>query len=346
MVVCCRWVFAGGDGQAIARAVTSVNWPRFVRTVRFHRVQGLVWKCLAQLGKAVPNEVATQFAADARSIAAANLQIAVASRELSAAFNQAGVALLFVKGLTVSGLAYGDPLLKMGWDIDLLIDPTQLEQAANVMRECGYHLIIPAAPERLGSWHLLRKDSGWASEAGIHIELHTRLTENRHVIPLINVRSPSRQVQIAPGIILPTLSHDELVTYLCVHGASSLWFRLKWITDLAAILHPLDQAEIARLHTRALELGAGRASAGALLLADRLYGTLGESPLRAKLLQERGGKWLYVAALRQLARRAEPREPTSVTGGTAAIHLSQLFLVPGAQFKLAEAVRQLRAALA
>ena len=60
-----------------------------------------------------------------------------------------------------------------------------------------------------------------------------------------------------------------------MHGASSLWFRLKWITDLAAILQPLSGSEIEHRYARSQELGAGRASGHALLLADTLYGTLG-----------------------------------------------------------------------
>lgn len=346
VVECCRVAFSGGDTQHLATLSAAVAWPRFVRTARFHRVQGLVWKSLSPLSKVVPVDVAKQLAADARAIAAANLRIAVESRELRAAFARAGVTLLFVKGLTVGGLAYGDPLLKMGWDTDLLIDPAQLEQAASVLRARNYRLVVPSAPGRLQSWHRLRKDSEWASDRGLHVELHSRLIENRRLIPTIDVRSPARDVAVAPGILLPTLDHDELFAYLCVHGASSLWFRLKWITDLAAVLHQVDQAEIARLHVRAQELGAGRASGAALLLADALYGTLGGSPLRTELARDRAGRWLYRASLRQLAGRAEPREPTSVVGGTAAIHFGQLLLLPGARFKLEEALRQLRAALA
>src|SRR5205085_5632515 len=101
----------------------------------------------------------------------------------------------------------------------------------------GYQRVIPAASTALSTWHVDRKESLWSrSNERLHVELHTRLTEIPRLIPSIGINSPTRQVEIMPGTSLPTLTEDELFAYLCVHGASSLWFRLKWITDLAALL--------------------------------------------------------------------------------------------------------------
>ena len=344
VVECCRSAFSGGDQERVAGLAARVNWSRFVRTARFHRVQGLVWKSLSSLGKAVPANVATQLAADAREIAAANLRVALESRELRATFTQAGVAMVFVKGLTVSSLAYGDSWLKMGWDIDVLIDGADIDEAGALLAGRGYIRILPDPEVGLRSWHHRRKESVWRS-GDVHVELHTRLVDNLRLIPNIDVHSERREVELAPGISLPTLASDELFAYLCVHGASSLWFRLKWITDLAAILQQCDPHEIARLYAKSQMLGAGRASSSALLLADRLFGSLRDSQLRHKLSRDRANRWLCQAALGQLAGRPEPREPTEVVGGTFAIHVSQLALLPGLRFKAEEFLRQARDAL-
>ncbi|MEO6225486.1 MAG: nucleotidyltransferase family protein [Sphingomicrobium sp.] len=344
-VECCRWAFAGGDQGEVRKLVMDVNWDRFIDIVRFHRVQGLVWKCLS-VARCAPDPVSEQLAGEARAIAAANLRMAVEARRLHGAFAEAGIAVLFVKGLTLGQLAYGDALLKMGWDIDLLIDPADLGRAATLIGSLGYRLRRPAETRQLAAWHRRNKDSEWASREGIHVELHTRLTENSRLLPGTGIRSPSRVIALAPGIAVPTLQEEELFAYLCVHGASSLWFRLKWITDLAAILHPLNAGQIARLYASSQVLGAGRTSACALLLADALYGSLRGSPLRDELTGDRQSRWLYRAAFRQLAGRPDPREPTAKIGGTARIHLAQLLSLPGARFKLSELARQVRAVLA
>lgn len=340
-VACCREAFAGDQSQRIGELAARVDWPRFVRVVRFHRVQGLVWNSLAVSAAEVPAEVADLLSSDAREIAATNLRIVAEATGLRSAFAQAGIDLLFVKGLTVGALAYPKPLLKMGWDIDLLIAERDLERAAAELMERGYGRVEPADSVALASWHSREKESVWSRpDERLHVELHTRLADNRRLIPGIGLGSPRREVEVARGISLPTLAEDDLFAYLCVHGSSSLWFRLKWITDLAAILHRAGPNRIAHVYHRSQELGANRAAGQALLLADSLYGTLDDMPLRHQLRRDRASRRLAGLALRQLAGRTEPREPTETVLGTARIHLTQFSLVPGLAFKAGELFRQ------
>ena len=346
LVSCCRAAF---DGSHAARSdcYDRVDWQRFLRLARFHRVQGLVWNSLWSAKAKVPQETARALSSDAELIIATNLKTAVEMRELHSAFDRAGVPSLFVKGLTLGALAYPSPMLKMGWDIDVLIGDRGLEKAAAELTRRGFQRMIPASSASLRTWHAHRKESLWSRpNERLHVELHTRLTENRRLIRTIGINSPTRQIEIVSGTSLPTLTKDELFAYLCVHGASSLWFRLKWITDFAALTHGWN-GDIEALYDRSQELGAGRAAAQALLLADRLYGTLAKlSSLRERLERNGANRWLMRAAMKQLAGKVEPVEPTATMFGTAAIHYSQFLLLPGPAFKLSELVRQLRAALA
>jgi hypothetical protein len=116
---------------------------------------------------------------------------------------------------------------------------------------------------------------------------------------------------------------------------------LKWITDLAGFLHRRSAAEVEELYERSQALGAGRAAAQALLLSDTLYRTLCENPLKQHLEKDRVAVWLADVALRQVAGREDPREPTAAPFGTAAIHLTQLWLSPAIAFKFSEISRQL-----
>jgi hypothetical protein len=253
--------------------------------------------------------------------------------------------LLFLKGLTVAALAYRSPMLKMGWDIDVLIDPSDLQRAARLLSGCGFSLRLPAELADLRSWHSTSKESVWRHPDGIHVELHTRLADNEALIPSLNVHSPTQPVEVSARVTLHTLAADQLFAYLCVHGASSLWFRLKWISDLAGLIDGRSAHELEQLYARSQELGAGRAAGQALLLADRLFGTLGDSPLRNRLTADVAVRRLAAAAFRQVAGRAEPREPTAIPLGTWRIHWTQLLLLPGARFALGEVARQLRDAV-
>lgn len=341
---CCRAGFVVAP-PTTSEPNTGVDWPLFARLARFHRVQGLSWDALAPIASTLPERIAEALSGEARDIAAKNLRIVVECAEIRAQFEAANIRLLFLKGLTVAALAYRNPLLKMSWDIDVLIDPAQLSEAVQLLRGRGYRLTIPSGEERLSNWHRRRKESVWSRDDGLTIELHTRLSDNPALIPNIGVHSPGQEATVAPGMVLATLGTDELFAYLCVHGASSAWFRLKWISDLAGLVSDCSAQEIQRLYRRSQELGAERSAGQALLLADRLFGTLDGTELAAELRAGRPVRLLADSAYNQLAGRAAPKEPTEVLLGTWRIHLSQLFLRPGLRFKAGEIVRQFRDAV-
>jgi len=340
LIECCRCNFASAPQHHLKSLPPEIDWARFHRLVRFHRVQGLAWNALEPLADLIPTSIREALADDAREHIAANLQIALESARLLGAFRSAGMPLLFVKGLTVGALVYRNPLLKTGWDVDVLVPANRLSQAAQVLRSQGYRLALPKADAQLARWHRTHKDSLWRrAEPDLHVELHPRLVDNASILPGIGIDSPTQDVEVVPGVILPTLAPDELFAYLCVHGASSAWFRLKWIADLAGLVNGMAPDSLDALYRRSQQLGAARAAGQALLLADALFGTLDGSSLREELASERGTAWLASAALAQLAISSEP---TGRTFGTWRIHATQLLLRPGLRFKAGELVRQVR----
>lgn len=264
-------------------------------------------------------------------------------------FEHAGIKLIFLKGLALGTLAYGSAALKSAVDADLLIAPDEVGRAADLLETRGYVLTIPKrSAADVAGWHRIRKESVWVEpNSGVQIDLHTRVADNLKMIPTIGVHSQTRLVDIGNGIELPTLGPTETFAYLAVHGASSAWFRLKWICDFAAMLAGTSPSELDDLYQKSLQLAAGRAPAQALLLADRLFDTLANNPaLKAELMRDPVIRLLYRAALTQLAGRSEPVEPTSRLLGTLRIHWTQFLLKPGWRFKSSELVRQVRVPLA
>ena len=328
--------------RPLAAPPVAVRWDRLLALAARHRVQALCWNGLGSVANEVPEGIAATFRDQARAIVVANLRGASECARLHQSFAAAGVPLMFLKGLTVGALAYRDPFLKMAVDIDLLIEPARLADAARELRLAGYAPIVPAGADdaALGGWHRAHKESVWHRPDGtFQLDLHTRLADHPAMLAGLTAASPLRLVQVAPGISLPTLDNHELFAYLCVHGASSAWFRLKWITDFAALLRDRTAEEIDGLWGRSQRLGVGRAAGQALILADRIYSIRLGDELRSRLAAD--------PAIRGLAKLAEnqlldPREPTERPLGTATIHLSQLALLPGWRFKASEAARQLR----
>ena len=343
VLACCRSAFAGARPDEVRPGAGELSWAKFVRLCRRHRVQGIVAKALRKNGISAPAEAAEAIGRDALSIAALNLRFAAAGVRLLDAFNQGSIPLLFVKGLTLSALAYGDPFVKMSSDVDILVEARDLGAAAALLTTLGYRPSAPAVESSspaLARWHARLKESIWLSSDGeVVIELHTRLADNPALVPNIGVTSPRQLVEIGSQGALPTLTTEDLFAYLCVHGASSAWFRLKWIADLAALVHQAGEEQIEGLYRSALARGAGRAPAQALLLADRLSLLSLPADLRSEMERDPVNRLLAGIAFRALTHEAEP---TQRSLGTVPIHLSQPLLLGGLRFKLGELVRQAR----
>jgi hypothetical protein len=345
VTACCRWPPSPARDAALLAAAEQLDWTLVARIAERNRVEGLVWKALRQAGATVPADVGGRLQASADRIARQNLVLTAESLRLDGLLDRARVRHLFVKGVSLGMLAYGSIGSKMGWDIDLLVPLDSLEPAAATLEAAGYRLLLPAGPkgrERLGLWHRHWKESVWITPGGrLTVELHSRLNDNPLLLPGIGPDSPTQQVEVSRGRFLATLRTDELFAYLCVHGASSAWFRLKWIADVGALIGACPPPEIERLYRRSQEMGAGRAAAQALLLCERLLATPLPPALAAELRSDRMNRWLVAIALRKLAGRTLTAELDEKILGTGTIHLMQFALLPGLRFKYAELRRQL-----
>jgi hypothetical protein len=344
LVDCCTRPVSAGRDSGLRRRAERIDWDRFLRIAERQRVDGIAYDSLRRAGVALPPEASKALAAAAGRIARANLFQAAEALRLHQRLSAAGVDHLFVKGLTLNALAWGSLALKRAVDIDILVDPDNYGAALDVMEGAGYHCVYPLSNDRA---EILRyaaaiKDSGWRGPGGLAVELHRRLTPNPVLLPALSVQSPRQDVQIAPGISLPTFAYDELVAYLMVHGGLTAWSRLKWAADLAALLAGADSAEIDRIYARASELAPGRSADQALLLCNRLFGTPLSPALAEKLRGDRVARYLEKAALKTMGQGGAATELHDQKLGTARLNLSILFLHRGLRFKAAELRRKLR----
>jgi hypothetical protein len=341
---CCR---APGDpdrDELVRRLAAETSWSAVEALAGRHRIEGLVFAALRRAGVEPPAPFGARLRDRAAAIAAAGLRQAAESVRLQAAFDAAGVANLLIKGVAVEVLAWGRIGVKQAWDIDVLVEEGDIDRAGAVLAGLGYALARPAGLDAEGwrLWIAQAKEAEWVHRlTGEVVELHWRLTDAATLLPGLNARSPARATPLAAGspATIRTLGAEETFAYLCVHGASHAWIRLKWLADVDALLAPLSPAERLDLHRRAIDLGAGRCTAVAMMLCRRLF----DLALPAALVEDigRDRRTRALAALAMAAMRA---------GGSGdiaerpllgdAILLSQLLFADGAGFLGAELRRQ------
>jgi hypothetical protein len=327
----------------VRAAAAKVDWERLLPVAARHRVEGLVWDGLTRAGVEAPDAVARPLAAVASLTARENLQFAAEAARLGRAFDAAGLPFLVLKGVTLNMLAYGTLALKRSADVDVSVEPSRYADAVRLMAETGYACVGPApgaSVEDLLAGLSRNKHSIWERGA-IWVELHAALVDSPLLLPGISAASERQAVPIAPGLSLPTLAREPLFAYLCVHGASHGWSRLKWLADVAALLKDETPEGVEDLYRRSVTLGAGRSAAQALILCADLLGLALPPALERELRASRANRLLVRAAMRSMLSGGGEVELDRLALGTLPIHFSHFLLLPGWRYKAAELKRKL-----
>ena len=240
-------------------AARALNWQAVIEGARRHRVAPLVLEALRAADRGIVPETAIAAlqrlanAAARRSLA----QIGELER-LTALFADAGIRVLALKGVTLSAQLEGDGGLRGARDLDLLVDPSRFAEVEAMLLRNGYRSTGAALSPRQETAHRhWTKDVEFLSPAtGVPVELHHRLTDNRHLLACdFEALWREREIVVVGGAAIATLPRRYLALYLCVHGAGHAWERLRWLVDLAAALH----------EPGAVEEAAAAASAAGLL---------------------------------------------------------------------------------
>jgi hypothetical protein len=347
VAACCRWPPSTARDSAVrAAAAEPIDWDLFPRIVARHRVEGLVHDSVSSAGIDLPDAVAAGLAEAAGGIARQNLAFAAAARKLAIALEARGLDFRLVKGVALNRLAYGTLAVKRASDVDVVLDPADYAGAVRMLLDERARCLSPgpdAGFDEVMAWTRRNKHSIWRRD-GVVVELHSSLVDNARMLPGVSAHSPAQRVELAPGMAVPTLARDELFAYLCVHGATHAWSRLKWLADVAALLSREPPGEVERLYRRAVGFGAGRSAAAALLLSHELLGLHLEPRLEAELRASRAVRFLIAVARDAMVRGGADAELDESVLGTVGVHLSHFRMAPGLGYKLSEARRKLASA--
>ncbi|WP_296615974.1 nucleotidyltransferase family protein [Sphingomonas sp.] len=285
LAACCRWPT---DAPAIREAgQAAIDWHRFVKLARRHRVQGFARIGLEAAAIAVPPELVTAH----RRQTARNLLLLDEAARIAGMLADADIPAAFLKGATLAELAYGDQAVKRTLDNDLLVRPEQVAATIELLAGTGYRLTDPAVRldgkrlsvliDMVKECTLVRPDNK------AMLDLHWRMTSVEGLLAEPDLTSDLRTVTIG-NHRLRTLGDEALMVYLAVHGARHGWSRLKWLADFNALLVAMDAMALASLRARAKRDGVARAMDLALLQANRLFGT----PVPDDVGRSRRVRWL------------------------------------------------------
>ena len=310
VAACSIWPSSDRRAEAIHQAAAEpLDWDRVLRVAMRHRVAGLVHNGLATARLAIPTGVAKEIAAHGAAIARQNLELVAEGLKLQRMFTEADLPVVFIKGVSLAMLAYGNLGIRHGRDLDLLVAPNSIAAATAILERAGYRQYEPPAvfdEAKMRTWLLRCKEVRYAhNENGYEVELHARLFDNPRLMDVTTVMSSLRTVRFAEAAGLLTFGPDDLFSYLCAHGAVHCWFRLKWLADIGAILAQQPEGGAERLYRAANARGVGRCAAQAIFLCQRLLGTVIPDQLITTLCNDASIRWLEAVALKAITADLE-----------------------------------------
>ena len=248
------------------------GWSRLMASALNHGLVGLVYRvaatsnCISPVALLPIRSVAHQQSARSCSLVNELLEILAAFRDLN-------IEALTFKGPTLAMRAYGRISDREFCDLDVLIQPDELDRASVALHRRRYRIapkrctIEAFDPEQEYHAIFCRNDDG------AKVELHWSLNSPGERAPIggADVWQRARPVFLADQPVL-TLGIEDTLLFLCVHAFKHRWERLKWLTDIAYLLRSGEQIDWEALILRSRQTGCYRMLLVGLNLAFSLLG--------------------------------------------------------------------------
>src|SRR5688572_25685462 len=281
LLLSCARTNAAPDVIDRIRAIASqrIDWEYFFLLARRHAVIPLVYH---QLKHHVPAEFLQEFKKHSLENSARNVVLTAELCRLIKLFEDAGIEAIPYKGPVLSLFAYDDLALRRFVDLDVIVRKHDVASARDLLLADNYALPKPLTAEQqellLRTQHNLQftKDN-----RQLIVELHWEVAPHLFAS---TVQTETLWQDLVPfelnGMTMKTLSADDLLFSLCVHGSRHLWERLGWICDVAELISRRDMNWTALLD-RAAKAESERMFLLGLHLAEKLLERL--LPLEVKL---------------------------------------------------------------
>ncbi len=276
LAACARRQFTDQGEDTIAALLRSgIDWESFLRAARRHGMMPLLYWHLQSCADSVPPAVLTELSNYFRINSERNLLLAQEMIRLLGLLEAHGIPVIVFKGPPLATMAYGNPSLRRSADLDILVHKQDLPRLRVLLNAEGYQPAPSFArtPERAlinyGYECLFIRPP-----VGIQLDVHWRMFPP-HLSFALDAAPLWQRVQhlLLGGRRVPTISREDLLLVLCVHGSKHLWERLSWICDIAGLIAGQPPMDWTRILDQAGGQGGSRMLFLGLTLARDLVGS-------------------------------------------------------------------------
>jgi hypothetical protein len=242
LLLLCARRGAGEQAAARIRQLSSegIDWEYLFQLAGRHAVLPLLYRGLeTNAREAAPQDFRDRLRQKFRDNATRNLLLAGELIRIARLFEAESVPVLAYKGPALAVQAYGDLSLRRFIDLDVIVRRSDVGRAGELLQSLGFSK--PAGLSESQEQFLLRcqHNLAYTRDAGkLTVELHWEVAPAPFAAVPVGARAWERAVAVGlSGGEVKSLSPEDLLLALCVHGTKHLWERLAWVCDVAALLN-------------------------------------------------------------------------------------------------------------
>jgi SAM-dependent methyltransferase len=284
------------------------DWDELAAIVVSHQVLPYFYRRLQEIAPdCAPPYLRLYFEARTRHFAKNNMLLFAEMLRLISAFEGEQILLIPYKGIVQSWLAYRDVGVRPCQDLDFALRQRDVNRAVELLQAHGYKFhLLPEELRRAEGGQFPGQYAFDRGNAEFMVELHTEMTL-RYFPVALDFDALERRLQTVEigGRPVRTLSPEDTILFLCVHGAKHFWARLNWIVDVARLSAAEPQPDWTRLEATAAAMRCTRSVLLGLLLANKMLGAQIPDGILRRAFRDRSVVCVAQEVREQMARREE-----------------------------------------
>jgi hypothetical protein len=262
--------------EAIREAIEAgIDWTQYLHLVDRHRIPALSWAALGRVpGISIPETAKLELEKRSDASRLQAVEHCLLLVEALRGFNRSGIPVMSMKGVILSYELYGDVGLRQSRDLDLAVAQEDLAAAQACLEQLGWRQDsskwFPLSRRQWESFLRHEHDLHFVHpQTGRFLELQWR---NQWDPPEQTAGCWARSITAEwQGCSFQVMNPIDLVLYLSNHGGEHLWFRAKWLGDLACT-HASGLVDWTEALNEARRTGQERVLLAGLHLMEQVYG--------------------------------------------------------------------------
>jgi hypothetical protein len=283
LLLCCARSHIDSESAERMRTLLrqNIDWDHLIKLAQTNRVMPLLYRGLdATCPHEVPDAVLDQLKNHSCGNAERNLFLARELVKFLRLLEAHHISAMPFKGPVLAVSAYTDLGARQAGDLDILVHVEDAIKTRDLLLSVGfekyYHISDDDQFRIMNHFEMIRRVERVVVE--IHWELMPRSFHDG--VDMRYLWEHPAPVSLAGDTVF-SFPINELMLFLCAHGAKHSWMRLSWICDVAELIRARPELDLEEIWQQARTIGSERIFLLALHLANRFLGvTLPDGVLR------------------------------------------------------------------